>query len=270
MQAQNTDRRLKPLWQKQCDRLRSVGKFTLIAQRILLFGLIATLIGVALGHFTRFPQLHLRWAAVVFITAWVGVEVLCKCLSAYFFGAARAGWMKRRSFLVDACAQFTTSVDHLQSLALGLADPRTKPVREAVREAAIVVPGQVQKILASVSGIDEGFRKVGDKIESGSFLVVGYSEALTRLPKIWERFSLILPGKLQREAFEPAFNDMLESYMRAQKWLGKRGQRWLAFAFTMCAAFIVLDCIRVMVTSGVGRFLLDALPEPIRAWWRRQ
>src|SRR6266446_772574 len=146
MQAQEI-KRPKPLWQRQCDRLRVVVKFTVIAQRILICGLIAALIGIVLDHFTRLPRIHLRWAAIFFIAAWVGVEILGKCLSAYFLGAARAGWMNRRSALVDVCSHLATCADELQAFTVGKPDSWIKPLREI----ANWMPGEVQKILTGVN-----------------------------------------------------------------------------------------------------------------------
>ena len=87
---------------------------------------------------------------------------------------------------------------------------------------------------------------------------------------VWEIFGFILPDKIQRDAFDPAFNNMLEDYLRARKSRGKWARRWIDFAFTLCAIFIVADCFRVLLQSGVGRILLGLLPEHLRNWWRRQ
>ena len=262
MQTQHLKRVTTPFWAKDLDRLRSAAKFTSIAQRILVLGLIATLIGTVVGHFTPLPNFRLRWPVIFFIAAWVGVEIRWKCLSAYCVGAIRAGWMKKRSVLVEAFCKMGTETDHIRALTEG------KSWLTPVREATDSVLGQIKTLLASVNDLDEGFRRLD--VGTGPFLAVGCSEAVTMLPKIWERFSVILPGRLRREAFDPAFNDMLEEYMRAQKFLGNGGRRWLGFGFTLCAVLIVMDCIRVMLTSGASRFLLGIFPESFRAWWRRQ
>jgi len=256
----------KKLFEKTSGHLASAAKFTLNARRILVFALTVALAGIVMGPFIGFPQAQLRWAAFFLIAAEVAVEIRWKCLSTYFLGAARAGWMERRSFLVDGCGQLTTCTNLLQALPMGKTGSWVTPVRETANS----VSGHVQSILAGVNDLDHNFRGLEDLIGTGPFLPVGCSEAVMRLPKIWERFSSILPRRLRREAFDPAFNDMLEGYMRAQKFLGKSGRRWLAFGFTARAILIVLDCIRVMLTSGVARLLVGALPESFRAWWRRQ
>lgn len=93
---------------------------------------------------------------------------------------------------------------------------------------------------------------------------------LSRVPSLWELFSFILPGKVRREAFDPAFNDMLKDYVRARKFRGKWTLRWLAFAFTVRSLLMVLDCFRVMLQSGAGKILLNFLPDVLRKWWRAQ
>jgi hypothetical protein len=252
-------------WAKELDRLVAAEEFTWIARRILIFGLIAILIGILLGRFTRLLQVELKWTAIVFMAALVCVEMRWKYRFAYCVGTIRAAWVKRRSALVNVCGHLTSLGDALHAFAEGRTDWWITPFREI----ASSIPGKAQKILGSVNEIDKSFNGLEQAIGSDSFLAVGCSEVLARLPKIWECFSYILPRHLQREAFDPAFNDMLERYMGAHKFLGKSSQRWLAFGFTICAIFIVLDCIRLMLMSSGGKLLLCLFPESLRAWWRR-
>jgi len=90
------------------------------------------------------------------------------------------------------------------------------------------------------------------------------------LPRLWELFSLILPAQVHREAFYPAYQNMLEKYVLARKFRGKWARRWIAFCFTVLSLLMVLDCLRVMLQSGVGKILLKLLPDDLRSWWRRQ
>jgi len=83
-------------------------------------------------------------------------------------------------------------------------------------------------------------------------------------------FSFILPGKIQRECFEPAYNDLLRDYVRSRKFRSKWARRWIAFAFTARTLYMVGDCFRVMLQGSAGKLLLGLLPESFRNWWRRQ
>ena len=82
-------------------------------------------------------------------------------------------------------------------------------------------------------------------------------------------FSFMLPRKAQREVFEPAYNDLLEDYVRARRFRGRWARRWLAFAFTVRSLLMVADCLRVLLQSGAGKILVSLLPEAWRNWWRR-
>lgn len=88
--------------------------------------------------------------------------------------------------------------------------------------------------------------------------------------QFWLLFRFALPGRVQRECFEPAFNDLLVDYVRARKFRGTLARRWIAFAFTLRTLFMVADCLRVLVQSGTGKMLLGLLPEHWRNWWKRE
>jgi len=90
------------------------------------------------------------------------------------------------------------------------------------------------------------------------------------LPRLWELFSFILPPKVKREAFDPAYNDMRERFQLALRYSEKWEKRWLKFAFAVQTTYMVLDCFRVMLQSGTGKVLLNFLPDALRNWWRRQ
>jgi hypothetical protein len=90
------------------------------------------------------------------------------------------------------------------------------------------------------------------------------------LPRLWELFSVILPDKVRREAFEPAHQNLLEDYLLMRKFHGRWARRWLGFAFAVRTLFMVLDCLRVLLQSGAGKILLSFLPDVLRTWWRRQ
>jgi hypothetical protein len=265
VQTTNIKRPSSELWQKEYGRLVPFARLTLIAHRTLIFGLLASIIGIVLCHFARLPQSSLRWAAIVFIAAAAAVEIIWKCFSAHYLDSARAGWMKTRSGLVDFCGEIATLADQLRAGSKDATGSCLRPVREK----AALLSGHVQTILASLEEVDESVEQLEQQVPSGLHLALGGLGTLASLPKIWERFSFVLPAKVRREAFDPAFNDMLEDYMRVQKSVGKSARRWVSVAFTVCAVFIVVDCLRVMMTRGAGRLLLGFVPESIRVWWRR-
>jgi hypothetical protein len=237
----------------------------LIAHRTLIFGLLASIIGIALGHFVRLPQSHLRWAAIGFIAAAAAVETLWKCFSAHRLGSGRAGWMKTRSVLVDFCGQIATWADQLQAGSM----EKPGSCLTAGREKAVLLSGHVRRILASVEEVDESVAQVEHEIGSGLYMALGGLGTVARLPRIWEQFSFVLPARVRREVFDPTFNDMLEDYMGVQKSVGQNARRWVPIAFTVYTVFIAVDCLRVLMTRGAGRLLLGFVPESLRAWWRR-
>src|SRR2546426_7485069 len=115
MRTQNS----RPVWRKEIHRLISAARLIVASRRIVTLGLIVTTIGIVLGHFGAVPQIHFRWAIIVFIAAGVGVEIFWKCFSAYCVGMARADWMKRRNLLIDACGSLAIAVDRLMELTVG-------------------------------------------------------------------------------------------------------------------------------------------------------
>jgi len=88
--------------------------------------------------------------------------------------------------------------------------------------------------------------------------------------KIWAGTAYLFPPSVRRDVFEPTFNEMLGEHLRARKFLGNSGRRWLVFAFTFWTMFIVVDCFRVMLQSGAVKILRGLLPEPFRNWWGRR
>src|SRR6266478_3622932 len=74
---------------------------------------------------------------------------------------------------------------------------------------------------------------------------------LQKFPEWWHLFRFFLPEKIEREAFEPAYNDMLRDYYLASRRYKSRGARvWLTLCFTFRTFLMLIDCLRLLAPNG--------------------
>jgi hypothetical protein len=92
--------------------------------------------------------------------------------------------------------------------------------------------------------------------------------AAVRFARFLDLFSYLLPRKTRERVFEPAREELLEDYLTSYShYRTLWARRWLTFCFTFRTAWMVADCIRVMLISPLGRFLLLLIPAAVRRWW---
>jgi hypothetical protein len=86
-----------------------------------------------------------------------------------------------------------------------------------------------------------------------------------KLLKFWELFSFVLPLKTRREAYEPAYNDLLANFLKASRLAtSKSAKRWLQFCFGCQTLYMVADCFRVWIGSKLRRLIWDSVLESFR------
>jgi hypothetical protein len=90
------------------------------------------------------------------------------------------------------------------------------------------------------------------------------SNCLHNIVSYWELFQFILPPKTRREAFEPAYNDLKEDYLKAQAYKSKWAKWWLCFCFILRTTFMVGDCFRVFFDVKMKNILLVLVPLAVR------
>lgn len=90
---------------------------------------------------------------------------------------------------------------------------------------------------------------------------------LKNLPNFWQLFPFILPKKIKDTVYEPAYNDLLRDYCLTKRYKAKSARVWLAFCFVIRTAFMVFDCIRVLLGNKVMGLFAKLIPEAIRNWW---
>jgi hypothetical protein len=67
-------------------------------------------------------------------------------------------------------------------------------------------------------------------------------------PRLWELFPYVLTRRVRGEVYEPYHQEMLEDYLLARKsYRTKPARRWLTFAFTVRTAYVVAQCLYVML-----------------------
>jgi hypothetical protein len=266
----------EPLWQKKLHRLVAAWKRTSIVRGILVSGFLLAIIGSIVCHSVRLPRIPFILSAIVVAFAWVSLEFLWKCLFAYYVGAAQAEWMTARRKWVKACSagdNVDAQIVNLRAVLQDFLADKTGAWVSSLQETVSSLSGKMNSISGPIqvllSNVDELFTKLDDEISRGPFSTVG-RPTLQKIASKWQRFGLILPSRIRREAFEPAFNEMLQRCIPAWRFVGEEGRGWLIIGFTTLSIFILLDCIRVMLISRGVAVLLDLLPESLRAWWRRQ
>lgn len=87
---------------------------------------------------------------------------------------------------------------------------------------------------------------------------------LNSFPSFWDAFKYLLPEKTRREAFEPAYNDMLNMFIEAKRHRRTPMVCWLVFCFTFRTVLMVADCFRVMLSSQAVKFLSGLLPDALK------
>jgi hypothetical protein len=87
-------------------------------------------------------------------------------------------------------------------------------------------------------------------------------------PRIWFLFGFVLSREVRERVYGPALQDLLETYLTSRRFRSKWARRWLTAAFLFRSAVLVVDCIRVGLTSRVADFVFQFLPAPLRELWR--
>lgn len=88
-------------------------------------------------------------------------------------------------------------------------------------------------------------------------------------PDTWELFSYFLPKKTRERVFEPACEDLLKQYRKAnRKYKNKAARFVLNLAWSFRFALLVADCWRSLVTDKTVDMLLSTIPDPVKQWWR--
>jgi len=234
------------LLSKEYERIERARTFRRTAHLSVL-GLAVTFLIIRLGLGPSW--IDLQWAMGILIVAGVGVEIVWKCVSAYCHGAARVRWMKIRDLLATNYGAVATHLNDMTTHAIKAQDSRITSIAKTTSS----ISSRIATFLADLNKVDE--------------LIMGAAspDKPPRLPMIWERLSMVLPRETRLTLFHPAYNDMLEIYMRTRQFLTGDERRWLGLAFTAWSLRLVMNSGR----AALAECFLDVVPEPIRSWLRR-
>ena len=84
------------------------------------------------------------------------------------------------------------------------------------------------------------------------------------LLRFWELFSFMLPPKLRREVYEPAYNDLLADFLIALRYRSKWAKRWLWLCFRARTGYMVAECIRVCISAKLRKLIVDSVADLFR------
>lgn len=99
---------------------------------------------------------------------------------------------------------------------------------------------------------------------------VKWSDSPATFPLFWERLRFITGGKLRKQVFEPAYNDLLSDHLTTQavRFQTPWTRRWIKFCFGARTAWLVVECAAVGLRGTVGMFLLpQSVRDFVRNWW---
>lgn len=89
--------------------------------------------------------------------------------------------------------------------------------------------------------------------------------AVLRLPELG---SYLLPPKVRRENFEPAFHDIKGDFLKAQKrFTSRRERQWLSFCFGLHTSVLVCQSAWAALSDRAKRALLRWFRNDWRNWW---
>lgn len=88
--------------------------------------------------------------------------------------------------------------------------------------------------------------------------------ALSRVLKFGELFAFLLPPKIRREAYEPAYNDLLADFLLARRYKSLWARRWLLFCFLVRTGWMIAESFRVMFGQKLRKMLWDSFVELLR------
>lgn len=198
-------------------------------------------------------------AVATFLILHVAVTFSSRAYSLKLIAKTKGDWLGRRARLSNAAAMILPAVEKVEILLTGYPEK----VQTALQNVKCTAISSQAGILTVVDDMDSIFGKV-------EALFVGDNIAfLKALPKYLELLSSILPRKNKRECFDPAYNDLLQDYVRMKKFRGTYAE-WFIVTFTFRTVLLVTDCFRVFLQNSAGKFFLGLLPESLRNWWQRQ
>jgi hypothetical protein len=124
----------------------------------------------------------------------------------------------------------------------------------------------IQDVIAAVVEAKSGM-VAGSAADVAQINITWSPSSKISFPRMWDLFSYLLPRQTRERVFEPARQELLEDYLTSSSYRTPWARRWLTLCFTFRTALMVADCIRVMLISPVGLFLLWLVPTVVRRWW---
>ncbi len=122
-------------------------------------------------------------------------------------------------------------------------------------------------LIAATHAISRVHAIVSEQATTRVFKKNTISRRVIEFPRIWKLFSYILPKKIRKEAFDPAYEDLKESFLDSKEFWEKH-RRWLNIAFGFRTLWMVIECTRVAITSLTGKFIASLFPEFVREFFR--
>jgi hypothetical protein len=142
------------------------------------------------------------------------------------------------------------------------------------------IPGELRKFLREIPTGENGValcdehHHEGAKEQPTSDLHVSLlmrrfqaneSRPAHRVFRFIELLSHVVPTRIRRESFEPAYNDEKADYLKSRvQYKSKAARRWLAFCFGLHVALMVVQCLWRMCGDFLEQPLLSLLPDLLR------
>ncbi len=131
-------------------------------------------------------------------------------------------------------------------------DMRTQTATVAI-EAREALRVWVDSVIENHQNPDSNRTHVPSHERTSSWTNFGQKVRLLALPPAPELlrslklFQFILNKDTRKRVFEPAYEDLKHQFLESRRFRTKWAQRWIRFAFSFRAIFLVLECFRVMV-----------------------
>jgi hypothetical protein len=85
-------------------------------------------------------------------------------------------------------------------------------------------------------------------------------------PRLWALFGFCLRKKTRERIFEPALQDLLTQYLKAQQFSGRAERCWLTFCFTFRTISLISSCYKVVTSATAITVFMRFLPSGVKEW----
>lgn len=99
--------------------------------------------------------------------------------------------------------------------------------------------------------------------------VSAQEKVVPRWPRIWQMAGYLVPGMIRKAAYNEVRLELEEEYWETRCTCQTRLSRsWINFCFTVRTTVLIVDCLRLWGIDKVLRFVVNAMPDRLRRWWK--